>query len=167
MMNIPNWGNEEPLIPSGRSEGPLLKIAVRGQYWQLWARTITGIDLSHHCMWCLEGEQTPGLGPRAPRNQVLERHLPVVAGKPTIAWYICGVSTGNYLPNNAHMLAVPDPGNRAVLDWPWVKAIIYDARRIPIVPDFIDPHDRNANNPKFNTCRNWQAAWMIKKGALS
>lgn len=142
----------------------VLSVRVRGPFWALWAKSLTGFNLEQHCIRSLIGPQAKGLGPRTPRGQDVSVVMPTPQG--LLGWYVCAVSVNSNLKRNAHLLAVPAPGETAHLEWSWGEATLSDARAVPIVPDFIDPDHPFADDPKFSTCRNWQAAWMIARGQL-
>lgn len=150
--------------PAPDAPASTLRLRVSGDFWQLWAMSVTGTDLEHHCQRALRGPTVDGLGPRTPRNRWLELEMPRPAG--LIGWYVCAVSVWSRLEDNAHLFALPSPGATAHLKWGWGEAFLTDARAVPVVPDYIDPRHPRANEKKFATCRNWQAAWMIKEGLV-
>lgn len=154
---------QDPILSEWIPESTLT-IEVDGDYWQLWAKAVTGIDLSQHCMKSLIGPTARGLGRNMPQGQELKVSMPAPAG--LICWYVCGVSVYSRLEQNAHLMAVPRAGSTASLEWDWGKASLTNAQRVGVVPDFIDPRDRNAQTPSYCTCRNWQAAWMIRGGQV-
>lgn len=140
---------------------PTFRVRVDGRFWQLWARTITGTNLTHHCMRALTGTNTPGLGRATPPGEWHHRQFPELPD--AIAYYICGVSPANILTKNAHLLLLPETGSTARLRWGWGQVEVSGARAIPITPDFIDPAHPRAVDKVYRTCRNWQAAWMLNE----
>lgn len=137
------------------------RVRVDGPFWQLWARTITGINLEEHCMKSLEGANAKGLGPKTPAGSWQYGTFPKLPG--ALAYYICGVSVKNVLERNAHLFLIPDPAGHETLTWSWGAAEVTGARAVRITPDAIDQTHHKAHLPVYRTCRNWQAAWMLNE----
>lgn len=139
---------------------PTFRVKATGPYWQLWARTVTGIDLSQHCMKSLLGANAPRLGAGLPLDSWQSRTFPTLPA-PALAYYICGVSAKNELARNFHLLLVPDEAGYVERSWSWGDVQVAGARAVEVRPDAIDPRHPKAGNLKYSTCRNWQAAWML------
>ncbi len=139
---------------------PTFRLKVTGAYWQLWARTVTGIDLSQHCMKSLLGANAPRLGAGLPLNSWQYRTFPALPA-PALAYYVCGVSPKNELARNFHLLLVPDEAGYVERSWSWGEVQVSGARAIDITAAAIDPRHPRADSLKYSTCRNWQAAWML------
>lgn len=164
MTQTPLFADATPTFSRHKGAASTLAIRVHGPFWQLWATSITGVNLNQHCALSLRGPRLRGyLGPGAARGRWIVADMPSPRNG-VIGWYVCGVSVGSKLAQNAHLFAVPAPGEVADLTWSWGRARLTNARAVPITPDFIDPTDPHTNDPYFANCRNWQAAWMIHEG---
>lgn len=144
-----------------RDDDVTFRVRVDGPFWQLWARTVTGVNLEEHCMQSLLGQNARGLGASTPRGKWHYGTFPRLPR--TLAYYVCGVSVRNILDNNAHLLLVPDPAGHETLSWAWGSVEVSGARAVPITPAAIDQSHHKAHLPVYRTCRNWQAAWMLNE----
>lgn len=137
-----------------------LTVLLDAPYWQFWSAGVVEIDLNQKCANSLIGPRAIGLGRNLPLHEEITVNLPAPRG--LIAWYTCGVSVFSVLSKNTHMMTIPAPGETAFIEWDWGWAVQTNARQIPITDRYIDPRHSKATDSKFLSCRNWQAAWMIK-----
>lgn len=127
----------------------------RNPYRIIWLRYVDGINLNEHCMKSLLGHNDPRVLFRAaalPRNMELE---------PCRFYYLCGVDENWRYANNLHVAFTPAESQEIVIDDEFVSLKIKNARRINIVPDYIDWTLPQSADKHYNTCRNWWFASML------
>lgn len=127
----------------------------RNTYKILWLRYVYGVDLSNHCMKSL-------LGHNDKRVRGFMRSLPPgMELEESRFYYLCGVDVNFEWSKNLHVAFVRSVGSEIVIDNPFVRLKILNARRLPITTDYINWRHSQARNKLFNTCRNWQFASML------
>lgn len=126
---------------------------IERKFSSFWLKSVEDVDLGKHCINCLKGE-------RVPMKQ--SRGFGVVLA-PDKVWYLCGVTYPYVWKNNFHLAFEYSPGDIVYVRRQGVTLTVRDAKEIPITPDYIDNNLPQAQDPKFNTCRNWQFANYFAK----
>lgn len=124
-------------------------------YRILWLRYVYGVNLNVHCMESLLGHndrRVRGFMRSLNPNLVLEESR---------FYYLCGVDVDFDWNKNLHIAFVRSVGRTVEIDNEFVRIKINNARRINIVPDYINWRLPQARNRLFHTCRNWQFANML------
>lgn len=134
------------------------------QFEWLWAKYVTGGNISQHCFICLKGSQSKKFSKAYNPNLVNENviHMDEKADNEYDAIYFCGVSKKGYL-HNVHLVVRPENGQ--ISNWkfgPW-EAVIENGvvEQMPcsgeLRPEYFSaPYDEH-----YYTCRNF--LWMVDK----
>lgn len=141
---------------------PIIHIRTRGDlYRSLWLKYVRFVDLQVHCINSLGGERHRRIfaGQRT-QTLMLNEH------RAAPAYYLCGVTHPYVWTDNAHLLALPAPGEVHDYETARLSITVENLRPFVITPDAIDPDDPHFGDRNFQTCRNWQAAWWLH-GALA
>lgn len=133
---------------------PIIEYAIfKHRYRYLWLKYVHGVNLKEHCIRCLRGPREPQV-----RNGVARLDNITLHEAP--AYYLCGVEEHFTWAKNLHIAFREKEGSVIDLDNDFVKCRIIDAEEIPISTQYIDWSLPQADDPRFNTCRNWQFANM-------
>lgn len=144
-------------MKSGTSSNKFITIRIKGierPFRTWWVKEVVDVDLTKHCIWCLKGKRYYGL------NQESGSMIALPAG---VCYYWCGTTWPYKWEDNFHIAFEYEEGAKINLERKGVKAVLMNAKEIPIVTDYIDLSLPNCTDPKFNTCRNWQFANYFKK----
>lgn len=124
----------------------------------LWLKAVTGVDTGVHCAQALIGRYLPGVDRRA---DVLDVALPAAP-----AWYFCGVTDPFVWADNDHALLTPAPGHTDEVWTPGYAIGLQNVAAVPLSAAAIPFGARHAENPRYRTCRNWQAAHLLAAAGL-
>lgn len=138
------------------------EIKVHGRFKYLWLKYVTGVDLSVHCARCLKGAYSNKVGTKVTEG----KDIPLDEAEAK-AYYLCGVTMPFNWSKNFHLAFVEEEGSLLEVSENGIDIVIENARRIDIVPDYINPYDPNAHKKAYSTCRNWQFAYMFHKGKVN
>lgn len=132
------------------------KIVVKKRSAFTWLKYVTGTDLSHHCAKSLLGTYERRWHRFGNRPIWSPLSLPA-----SPFYYFCAVTSK--WEDNAHVAFVEKGGSHMVVDNDQVYFEAENAEQIPISNDYIDWSLPQANDPAFNTCRNWWFASYLHK----
>jgi hypothetical protein len=120
----------------------------------LWCKTVTAVNLNVHCFHSLVGH-TLSVDQEAVEQELVLPEAP--------AWYLCGVTRPYRWALNSHVLLLPDPDavtSRTVIT-PALYVTMWGLRAEEITDQAMNK-DRYGNRANFVTCRNLQAAHLLR-----
>ena len=131
------------------------KMSVTAKFRYLWLKNVTGVNLAQHCAKCLGGQYEKGIG--GDTKEITDRTLD---GE---IYYLCGVAVPYNWNNNFHLAFERCEGSTVEYESNGIAVLIENAKRLPVVPDYIPADDPNAHKKAYSTCRNWQFAHYYAK----
>ncbi|MFC8447737.1 hypothetical protein [Kitasatospora sp. NPDC057223] len=134
---------------------PRITVAVGARkYRYLWLKYVTGIDLTRHCAVALHGRYSRHLNEDTRHVEVQLDEFPHA-----LAWYLCGVTTRPYRwEDNPHLALEPAPGHTQDLQVKDLTVHLDGIRPIDFTNADVPADSPHADDPVYQTCRNWQFA---------
>lgn len=124
----------------------------------LWLKAVTAVNTDVHCAQSLVGRYHPTIDRRAEVQDLILPDAP--------AWYLCGVTDPFVWADNDHALLLPAPGHTDEVRTPGYAIGLENVRAAPIRAEHIPFGARHAENRRYRTCRNWQAAHFLSAAGL-
>jgi hypothetical protein len=126
-------------------------------YSSVWIKHIEAVDLGVHCINSLIGPRHWAVDNKARQQTITLNEHPDIP-----LFYLCGVTYPYRWAANAHLLGCHTPGTDPInYKTGNLLLTLHNITPIEIHPHAIDPSDPHADERLYNTCRNWQAAWIL------
>jgi hypothetical protein len=132
----------------------IVSIKVNGEFMYLWLKYVVGYNLDVHCAKCLIGKYSKAISSSIKVVEALQ-----LTEHYAKAYYLCGVSKPYKYNKNFHLAFKFKEGSNIEVNSNGIKIYIKNAEQITITK--LDNYNHlNGNDSKFNTCRNWQFAYI-------
>lgn len=134
------------------------KIKVNGKFKYLWGKYINGIDLNNHCAKTFIGEYSK----KIKANMGNQEDLLLDEVKDFKVFYLCGVAMPFVWENNFHLAIMEKEGETLTVERNGIYVEIENAVELPINFDINNCNHKKAKFKTYNTCRNWQFAYIYQ-----
>lgn len=132
------------------------RLESKANWMYFWGKYIKGIDLENHCSKALLGHYSRYI------NKEITSLENAELDDDSNIFYICGVTKPYRWADNFHLALQYKEGSNLVIDRNGVYLEIENAIELPIVFDKEKCTHHNKDKKVFNTCRNWQFAYLYQ-----